>query len=498
MRGAACLGLGLATASLVACGGEQTSASGPTVSVLRQTGAPCFELMASPEPATGLGPALCPGTGQRTQLLAGVDLVALVIDYGAIDVPGGASLPAPTVTVLADGKPTTTSASVVQQQRTNGHTYFLATFVAPDVLSGDVQIAVSVAAGYASNVATTYQTVAPAAMLSVLGRAPSGCFTLAGGVAPAAELALANLCDPAVPAGVHAGVDALALVVDYASPDARPDIASTTAVPAPVVAMLVDGAPQPSPSVGLEQHAGTRRYFTAQLHAPATPSRDVVFQVRTVPGAIPVQARIATSAVTPEVSIVECGASCAATAAVGAVHLRVALPGDVAQEVAIHALLDHARIADPVSAVTTGVVDGHTEATVAVPVPAGPPDGAIWTLQAQLGAAVASIDVTLRRPAIAASASCAAPCSLPAGAALGLTVVAPFEIHDRQAIYTTALDGVPQVAQGTLALVTGDNDGKTVTGAVALVAPDRPGTWTIDASVAGYHAQTITIHVTPQ
>ena len=56
--------------------------------------------------------------------------------------------------VLADGKPTTTSASIVQQQRINGHTSYLATFTAPDVLSNDVQITVSVAAGYATNVAT--------------------------------------------------------------------------------------------------------------------------------------------------------------------------------------------------------------------------------------------------------------------------------------------------------------------------------------------------------
>jgi hypothetical protein len=161
-------------------------------------------------------------------------------------------------------------------------------------------------------------------------------------------------------------------------------------------------------------------------------------------------------------------------------------------------LLDHAGVADPVSAVTTALVDGHTEATVALPVPAGPPDGTVWTLQAQLGASIASIDITLRRPSIAASTSCADPCTLTAGATLGLEVVAPFDIHDRQATYTTALDGVPQVAQGTLELLTVDNDGKTITGTIALVAPARPGTWTIDASVSGYRAQTIAINVVPQ
>lgn len=495
MWGRSCVGFWIAV--LAACGGPQTSQSGPTVSVLRQTGASCFELMASPAPAAGLGPMVCPGTGKNTQLLAGIDLVELVIDYGAIDFPEAASVPAPTVVVLTDGKPTTTSASIVPQQRVNGHTLYLAAFTAPEAISNDVQISVSVASGYATDVATIYQTVQPGAMLSVLAKTPSGCFTLAGGVAPAPELGLSNLCDPMGTADVHAGVDALELVVDYrAGSNVVPDIPPTIAIPTPSVAMTVDGAAQPAIEVGAEQRAAAnRRYFTAQLHAPDTPSHDVLFQVKTVSGAIPVQARIETDAVRPEVSIAECGSSCTAIAAVGAVHLRVALPGDVPQPVAIHGLLGHALTADPVSAVTTAFVDGHTEATVAVPVPTGVPDGTIWTLQAQVGTAIAGIDVTLHRPAITASASCASPCVVTTGAPLGLKVVAPFDIHDRQAIYTTALDGLPQVAQGTLDLLTIDNDGETIMGAVTLTAPAQPGTWVIDASVSGYHAQTIMINV---
>lgn len=483
-------------AVIAACGGEQTSSPGPTVSVLRQTGASCFELMASAEPAAGLGPMICPGTGKNTQLLAGIDRVELVIDYGAIDFPA-ASVPAPTVVVRTDGKPTTTSASIVAQQRVNGHTFYLAAFTAPEAISNDVQISVSVVSGYATDVATLYQTVQPGAMLSVLVRTPSGCFTLAGGVAPAPELGLLNLCDPMGPADVHAGVDTLALVVDYrAGSNIVPDIASTLAIPTPSVAMTVDGAAQPAIEVGVEQRAtANRRYFTAQLHAPDMPSHDVVFQVRTVPGAIPVRARIETGAVKPDVSIIECGSPCTAVAAVGSVHLRVALPGDAPQSVAIHALLGHALTADPVSAVTTAFVDGHTEATVAVPVPTGVPDGTVWTLQAQVGAVTTGVDVTLHRPAITASASCAIPCVVTTGASLGLKVVAPFDIHDRQASYMTALDGVPQVAQGTLDLLTIDNDGKTIMGMATLTAPAQPGTWVIDASVSGYHAQTIMINV---
>jgi hypothetical protein len=199
----------------------------------------------------------------------------------------------------------------------------------------------------------------------------------------------------------------------------------------------------------------------------------------------------------PELAIVGCGASCTATAAVGLVQLVVTLPGDVPQTVAIHALLDHARIADPVSPVTTALVDGHTEASAAIPVPGGVASNTIWTIEAQVGAKPSAIDVTLHEPAITSSISCPEPCTTTAGTALGFKVVAPLDIRDRRAIYTTTLDGVPQVAQATLDLNTIDNVARTITGTVALTAPAQPGTWVIDASVSGYHAQTITVQVVP-
>lgn len=490
----ACLAV---TASVAACGGAQVSVTGPVVSVLRQTSAVCFELMASPEPVAGLGPVACQDTGKNTRLLAGVDRVELVIDCGALDYPEAASIPAPTVTVFADGKPTAVSASIALQQRMKDHTYYLASFTAPAVISNDVRITVSVTAGYATDVATSFQTVPPSTLLSLLAQTTAGCLALASDVAPAIALALPNLCDPLTRVDVRAGVDALELVIDYVtSPDVIPDIASSNPLPVPAAVVMVDGASQPPLMVGAEQRTpSNRRYFTAHLRAPATPSSGVAFQVTTMPGAMPAQLRLKTTVATPELSIIECGPSCTATADVGVVHLRAVLPGDVPQTVAIHALLDRARIDDPVSAMTTVPVGDHTEAIVAIPVPGGVADQTIWTLQAQVAAVVTAIDVTLRKPAIAATVSCPSPCTMTGGGSLGLEVVAPLGIRDGQATYTTALGGVPQVAQGKLDLVTIDNTARTLAGTVALTAPTHPGTWTIDASVAGYHAQTIAITV---
>lgn len=475
------------------------SRSGPTVSVLRQTHGACFELLAGPRPPPGMGGEPCSAAATRTTLFAGLDLLQLVIDYGTLDIPASATVPAPLPSLLLDGVAATPSPGVQPQPPLDGHTYFLAHATVPATLSNHVQITVPVVAGYGATVPTIFQTVDAPITASVLVKAPAGCFTPIG-AAPSAELGLANLCPPPAiepTAPLTAGLDTIMLVVDYGVLD-LPDSA---AIPPPSITLSVDGVAQPGALTPDALHASPtgRRYATAVSHVPAIASRDVRIAVRSVAASpLATELRLTSVAPVPTASITECGpppAVCEATAAVGSVHLAVALPGDVARAVTIHSSIDGVLLPDP-PAITTAPIGNHTEGVRAIDVPGGVTDGALWTLRAQLDAAPGDVVIRLHPPAITSALSCPSPCTVAAGATLGLTVVAPRDIRPRRAAYATRLAGVPSTA-GTLDLLTLDNTAGTASGATALVAPATPGPWTIDVSVADYAAQTLVVNVTP-
>jgi hypothetical protein len=131
----------------------------------------------------------------------------------------------------------------------------------------------------------------------------------------------------------------------------------------------------------------------------------------------------------------------------------------------------------------------------AIDVPAGVAEGAIWTLRAQLEAQYTDVSIKLHVPTISASLpTCAAPYTITTGEPLALKVVAPKDIHDRKAFYTTKLSGLP-FSGGNLDLSTIDFTNKTIAGETTITAPLMPGIWTIDVSVSGYAAATLTVAV---
>jgi hypothetical protein len=110
-------------------------------------------------------------------------------------------------------------------------------------------------------------------------------------------------------------------------------------------------------------------------------------------------------------------------------------------------------------------------------------------ISAQLGGGTpTTATATIHGPTIASSLSCDPTCNLAQGNAVGLAIVAASEIRPLQALVSTRLDGVPQLVNVVVTLVT-MADG-TADGALALVAP-QPGTWSIDVSIAGYPAPSI-------
>jgi hypothetical protein len=484
----------MAAVLAVGCTGDEPVA-GPAVSLMKQSVAGCYAVMTVNRPAAELGLTdLCDGQGDA-RLYAGVDLVRAVIDYGDISFSGTTAAPGPVVVVTIDGKPADVMPALLDERRSNGHTFFLATFTTPNVVSSSIQIAVRVNAGFATTVPTILSTVQPIQVISVLTRTSAGCSAVVSGSAPAAALGLASPCPMPLPVPrLNAGTDQVQVVVDYGPID----VPGATKVPAPALAVLVDGKDIASPvTVSTTLRAGGHVFFIATFTAPPMLSSNVRIAVTATPGATMILPDIFTLAAAPlSITVLECAQlGCERAGAVGTVHARIAIPGEVPQSIVVHNLIDGLPISDSNVPITTELGVGETVTTVEVAVPAAP-DGAAWNIVAQLGPIrKAANQITIRRPVIVATLSCGASCTVAAGARLGLEVTAPKDIRSRQAIISTALGGVPILAGSTLDLTAIDIGAGTASASQTLTAPATPGTWSIDVSVAGYRATTLSVTV---
>jgi hypothetical protein len=321
-------------------------------------------------------------------------------------------------------------------------------------------------------------TTPPTPALSVLKRMPEGCFALTTPETPPADaLHLYGTCSYQADATLMANVDEAVVVIDY-GPDVEFD--TTTAVPPPAVSVTIDGAPADVPvMVGDVQRVGSRAFFEATLRAPAQLSSDMRISASVNAGfAATVDQVFAVIAPPVGLALAECPdpTSCELAGAVGDAHLVVSIPGDLPQTVTIDSELD--GIADTAARAVT-VTPPAT--TIALPVPAAP-DGALWKLSARLaGDTAPSVTATIVAPAITSSLSCEPTCSLGPGDQVGLQITVPSGLHASQALVTTRLNGVPELAGEPVALDPG---------LVALTVPGH-GTWTIDVSVAGYAAPAI-------
>ena len=334
-------------------------------------------------------------------------------------------------------------------------------------------------------------TTAPEPVVSALVRTPDGCFALMTPSAPVAPtLGVANLCSYRASTQLVAGIDLVELVIDY-GPDV--EFAASTPAPPPEVTISVDGAAIDLPvEISDEHRVGSRAYFLATFHAPATPSNDVQITAGVNAGfrtTVPVV--FVTTAAQVELDMLDCtpGQACELAGAVGNAHVRVVVPGTVPQTVQLHELLAGVPQPDPAPPVTTEIATDHTEAIVAIAVPAAA-DGTLLELSTSLdGGPTTEATATIRAPTLTAHLSCDPSCSLAAGDAVGLEIDAPSLIHPLQAYVDTALDGTPGLVAAPVALLP-QASGLAI-GRLALHAPATPGTWQIDASVAGYAAPAI-------
>ena len=490
--------MALATAAfaLSTCG-DDTTQTGPTISILRETGRGCLEVVGTAAPATELElPPPCDETlGSPSTLLAGIDVLELVIDYGDIDVAASSTLAPPMAVITIDGKAAPLMVVPLSQPQTNGHTLFLGTFTVPTVITSDLQIGVSVVNGFSTAVPTVYGTTAPDLAVSALKRTQSGCFAPITSVAPSPALGLAAPC-PTNSATMTAGLDLVELVIDYGALD----VPDSAVWPSPIVTILVDGVTVAAPVMLSQlQRSNGHSFFLATFRAPASLSSNIRFSV--APSAslpsVTMDTVFATVAAVPEVDVVECdGAStCTASGAVGAIHFLVSVAGDLPQSIAIHSFLDGVPQSDPVGPQMTTADSDGTSVTLAVPVPAAP-DGTIWTIEAQLGSArTRSQNIIIQRPNVTATLSCGSSCTLTPGETVGVTISAPEGISPQEALYTTLLDGSPIVLSAQLTLGNIDIQAGTVSTIQSLTAPTQSGTWQIDVSVAGYRSNTLTAQI---
>jgi hypothetical protein len=256
--------LTLLAVTLAGCESGITSDAQPIVSVLVQDGS-CFALMAGDaiDPVLGVS-GTCPYRAD-TRLLADIDLVEVVVDYGP-DVPfsGTTVAPPPDITLTIDGVESDMPIMVSSEYRVAERGYFIATFRAPPQTSTDVRISARVNAGFQTVVPEVLTTVAPQVEIALL-ECPEGGTCPVFGATGSVHVHLA------VPGTVPQFVTIHSTIGGVPQPAPVPPVktfvtsgrtVTTTAIPVPV-------APDNTPWViSAQLGSGPITSVNAMIHAP--------------------------------------------------------------------------------------------------------------------------------------------------------------------------------------------------------------------------------------
>jgi len=154
--------------ALVGCVDGITGDARPRVSVLKQDGG-CFALMAGEAIEPTLGVSGTCSYRAEPRMLAGIDLIEVIVDYGA-DVPfaGSTIAPRPNIVITLDGVASEDPIEISDEFRVGERAYFIATFRAPKTASNDVRVTAGVNAGFQTTVAEVLETYAPQVELLLL------------------------------------------------------------------------------------------------------------------------------------------------------------------------------------------------------------------------------------------------------------------------------------------------------------------------------------------
>lgn len=222
--------------ALAACESGITADAQPIVSVLKQDGG-CFALVTPDTPVSQtLGVSGTCNYQGSARLLAGVDLIEVVVDYGeAIDFAGAATAPTPNIDITVDGVHSDVPVQISNELRVGSRAYFIATFLAPTTISSDVRITVGVNSGFQTIVPTVFQTIAPPVSLALF-ECPQGTQCEIPGAVGSVHISLA------VPGNVTQSIAIHSLLDAVPQPDPIPPVKTqptqgmteaVTAIPVP-------------------------------------------------------------------------------------------------------------------------------------------------------------------------------------------------------------------------------------------------------------------------
>lgn len=447
----------LAMAMLGACG-DDVADDGPSgMQVTVQRWNPTEKCFADHIGATSADLKLEDCSDPAGPILAGVDTLRIVVDYGTgLRISDATVLPDPKVSITFDGQAPTATPHLGHMQREQGHLFFLATYDVPLAIADEVRISAEAVADYRAE-ADVFAVIYPTPVIRIQN-CGAAC-TLTGG-ADTATVEVSVPSRTAQPITIRTSLDDVA----YGSVrDITTDVVGevSTAKVTTIEAPLVDKASRwKVEATWLTQHA----------------SIEVALSVPEI-----------------QITVAQCpNDSCELTAAVGTASVTISVPGDAVQSVSLRSILGNILQSETAAFSTVPVGQHTTRATTTIAVPAATAN-AKWVLEGVWKTRAArSREITLQPPVISAALSCN-PCSLTAGTSTVLTVEAPKDILATTAQYNSLVGATTDIVGGTITQVTIDEARGVKVWRASLTVPNRPAqTWVIQASVAGYPAQTVT------
>lgn len=445
-------------ALVVGCGDDDANQpSGMIVTVQRWNAAQaCFaDHIGVTDPELGLGIEPCAAIA--TPILAGVDTLRIVIDYGTgLRISDATVLPDPAIAVTFDGQPSTATPRLGHMQRAEGHAFFLATYDVPLAIASEARITAEAVADYRDEV-QPFAVILPTPTIRIQNCAV-GCVLTGGATTATVEVTVPSRT--AQPVTLRTSLD------DVASGTTR-DI--TTEVTG---------------------EATTTKVTTIDVPLVDKPSRWKVTATWLTQNA-PVEIDLAAPEV--EISVAQCPSeTCTLTAAVGTASVSITVPGEAPQPVSVRSILNNVLQSESSTFNTASIGQQTTRATTTIDVPIATTN-AKWVLEAVWRTRTARTrEIDLQPPVISASLGCD-PCILTAGTSVVLTVRAPKDIRTSTAQFTSLVGANTDVLNGTITQLTTDEVLALKVWRSSLTVPNRPGeTWVIQAAVAGYPAQTLT------
>ncbi|NVB82619.1 MAG: hypothetical protein HOV81_29835 [Kofleriaceae bacterium] len=314
--------------------------------------------------------------------------------------------------------------------------------------------------------------------------------------AKAGDLGLPAFCASTAARTLLGGVDRARLLVVYHDVEFE----TTASLPPPTIDVRLDGIPE-TIAFDVEPRRidkTDKLLVIAGFYPPTREADDVRITVTAAAGleeTLPKADAAPLPLVAPTLGIVYAGCpatgTCSLPGGVGTTPIDITLPSHSGGDATLTWTLGDIPQPDARSITLKQKGDVIT-ARDFVPVPASDQK---WKLTARFGnLEQPGGEIQLTAPQITAKIlGCGSPCTVEAGSTQTLRVVAPRGIRTPAANVSTYTNGAPSLADVLINLTTEDVAANTIEGDRELTVPNSPNkTWTVDARVSGFRAETFT------